>query len=72
MAQALTLRLGYDVPLLAEVPLDAAMSAAGDEGVPLVATNAERPAAAALAGLAQRLASRKRGLAGRKLNLQVS
>ncbi len=72
VAQALTLRLGYDVPLLAEVPLDAAMSAAGDEGVPLVATNAERPAAAALAGLAQRLASRKRGLAGRKLNLQVS
>ncbi len=72
VSDALTLRLGYEVPLLAEVPLDAAMSASGDDGVPLVAIDAERPAAAALAGLAERLASRKRGLAGRKLNLHVS
>ena len=71
VAETLTLRLGYDVPLLAEVPLDAAMSASGDEGVPLVATDAERPAAVALTGLANRLATRKRGLAGRKLNLHV-
>lgn len=71
VSEALSLRLGYDIPLLAEVPLDAAMSASGDEGVPLVATDAERPAAAALAGLAERLASRKRGLAGRRLNLHV-
>lgn len=71
VSEALTLRLGYDVPLLAEVPLDPAMSASGDEGVPLVATDAARPAAAALDGLAERLASRKRGLAGRKLNLHV-
>ena len=72
VAEALTLRLGYDVPLLAEVPLDPAMSASGDAGVPLVQTHADNPAAAALAGLAERLASRKRGLAGRKLNLVVN
>ena len=71
VAEALTLRLGYDIPLLAEVPLDAAMSAGGDEGVPLVATDVTRPAAAALDGLAERLATRKRGLAGRKLSLHV-
>jgi len=71
VADALTLRLGYEVPLLAEVPLDQAMSAAGDEGVPLVASDVTRPAAAALDGLADRLASRRRGLAGRKLNLLV-
>ena len=72
VAEALTLRLGYDVPLLAEVPIDPAMSAAGDSGVPLVGTDASRPAAAALDGLAERLAARKRGLAGRKLNLLVN
>ncbi|WP_282004557.1 Mrp/NBP35 family ATP-binding protein [Propioniciclava sinopodophylli] len=72
VSEALTLRLGYDVPLLAEVPLDPAMSASGDAGVPLVQTHADNPAAAALAGLAERLASRKRGLAGRKLNLVVN
>ena len=72
VSEALTLRLGYDVPLLAELPLDPAMSASGDAGVPLVQTHAANPAAAALAGLAERLASRKRGLAGRKLNLVVN
>ena len=72
VAEALTLRLGYDVPLLAEVPIDAAMSAAGDNGVPLVGSDASRPAAEALDGLAERLASRKRGLAGWKLNLLVT
>ncbi len=70
VAEALTLRLGYDVPLLAEVPIDAAMSAAGDTGVPLVGS--QNPAALALDGLAERLAARKRGLAGRKLNLLVN
>ena len=72
VSEALTLRLGYDVPLLAELPLDPAMSASGDAGVPLVQTHADNPAAAALTGLAERLASRKRGLAGRKLNLVVN
>ncbi len=72
VSETLTLRLGYDVPLLAEVPLDAAMSSGGDLGVPLVATDPSRPAARALSGLAHRLATRKRGLAGRKLGLQVS
>ncbi len=71
VSDALTRRLGYEVPLLAEVPLDAAMSSGGDLGVPLVATDLTRPAAAALDGLAERLASRKRGLAGRKLKLNV-
>lgn len=71
VSEALSLRLGYPVPLLAEVPLDPAMSASGDEGMPLVASDPRRPAAAALDGLAERLATRKRGLAGRKLNLHV-
>ncbi len=72
VSEALTTRLGYDVPLLAEVPLEPAVREAGDEGVPLVATAPDSAAARALDDLAERLASRKRGLAGRKLNLHVS
>jgi ATP-binding protein involved in chromosome partitioning len=69
VAGTLSTRLGYDVPLLAEVPMDPAMAANGDLGVPLVATAPDRPAAAALRALAQRLASRKRNLAGFKLGV---
>jgi ATP-binding protein involved in chromosome partitioning len=69
VAGTLSTRLGYDVPLLAEVPMDPAMAANGDLGVPLVATAPDRPAAAALMALAQRLASRKRNLAGFKLGV---
>ncbi len=65
----LSTRLGYEVPLLAEVPLDPAMSSGGDLGVPLIATDPMRPAAIALGALAERLASRKRNLVGRKLGL---
>nr|WP_300143952.1 Mrp/NBP35 family ATP-binding protein [Propionicimonas sp.] len=64
VAGTLSTRLGYEVPLLAEVPMDPAMAANGDLGVPLVATEPDRPAAAALMALARRLASRKRNLAG--------
>lgn len=71
VADALSLRLGYPIGLLAEVPLDPAMSASGDAGVPLVTSNSELPASRALSGLAEQLATRKRGLAGRKLNLHV-
>lgn len=69
VAGTLTQRLGYEVPLLAEVPMEPAMAAGGDLGVPLVATQPDSPAAAALSGLAGRLATRKRGLAGRSLGV---
>ncbi|PFG17293.1 ATP-binding protein involved in chromosome partitioning [Propionicimonas paludicola] len=69
VAATLTKRLGYDVPLLAEVPMDPAVSAGGDDGLPLVATDPTRPAAQALTGLAQRIVARRPSLAGRKLGL---
>ncbi|WP_040161912.1 Mrp/NBP35 family ATP-binding protein [Nigerium massiliense] len=72
VSRTLTTRLGYDVPLLAQIPLDPAVRAGGDEGVPLVAGDASRPAAKALDELADRLATRKRGLAGKKLGLHVN
>ncbi len=69
VAGTLSTRLGYEVPLLAEVPMDPAMSSSGDLGVPLIATDPMRPAAIALGALAERLSSRKRNLAGFKLGV---
>ncbi len=69
VAGTLSARLGYEVPLLAEVPMDPSLAAGGDLGVPLVATGPDRPAAAVLMALAERLASRKRNLAGLKLGV---
>lgn len=71
VSKALTARLGYEVPLLAEVPLETAMREAGDEGVPLVSTDANTPAGQALTELATWLASRKPSLVGRDLGLQA-
>ena len=72
VAEALSVRLGYPIELLAQVPIDPAVSATGDAGVPLVSAQADSPAARALDAVAERLAARKRGLAGRKLSLHVS
>ena len=69
VAKTLTGRLGYQVPLLAQIPLDPAVRAGGDDGVPLVSSAPDRPAAAALAGVARTLAARGRGLLGKQLGL---
>src|SRR5439155_2808814 len=69
VAQTLTRRFGYDVPVLAEIPLDPRLRAGGDTGVPLVAADPEAPASAALTDVARALTSRGRGLAGLQLGL---
>ena len=69
VARQLSTRLGYDVPLVGRVPLDPALRAGGDRGVPLVTSDPHQPAAAALTGVAERLARRGRGLLGRQLGL---
>jgi len=68
-AAALSRRLGYAVPLLAEVPLDPLLRAGGDAGTPIVDVAPDRPAAQALDALADTLAKRGRGLLGRQLGL---
>ncbi|MDQ1514069.1 MAG: ATP-binding protein involved in chromosome partitioning, partial [Microbacteriaceae bacterium] len=55
------------VPLLAEVPLSAALRRGGDDGLPVVLGDPADPAAVALLGLADRLATARRSLAGRPL-----
>jgi ATP-binding protein involved in chromosome partitioning len=69
VAEGLGRRLGTSVPLLGEVPLDERVRYGADVGVPLVISDPEAPASVALREAARTLSHRKRGLAGRSLNL---
>jgi ATP-binding protein involved in chromosome partitioning len=60
------------VPLLASIPLSIALREGGDTGRPIVLSTPSDPAAAAILAVANQLAVRERGLAGRKLGLSVS
>jgi ATP-binding protein involved in chromosome partitioning len=69
VAQTLTQRFGYEVPLLGEVPLDPRLREGGDTGRPIVLTDPESPAGAELTRVARTLAGRGRNLAGMHLGL---
>ena len=69
VAATLSSRFGYDVPVIAEVPLDLSLREGGDSGVPIVDGAPETPAAVALTAAARTLAGRGRGLAGMQLGL---
>jgi ATP-binding protein involved in chromosome partitioning len=69
VADALTRITGVTVPLLGQVPIDPRLRQGGDEGIPLVLGDPASPAAQQLAAVAGTLASRSRGLAGRRLGL---
>jgi ATP-binding protein involved in chromosome partitioning len=70
VAASLSQRLGYEVPLLAEVPIEPAARTAGDEGVPFVLASPPTRAGSVIGGVAERLAAKKRNLAGLQLGLQ--
>ena len=72
VAEALTDRFGYDVPMLGQVPFDEALLAGGDRGEPIVASAPDHPAAHALVELARLISSRKRSLLGTRLPLATS
>ena len=63
----LTAQLGYEVPLLAQVPLDIALREGGDAGRPVSLDDG--PAASELVALATALGKTERGLAGRPLGV---
>jgi ATP-binding protein involved in chromosome partitioning len=69
VAEALTRTIGAPVPLLGQVPIDVRLREGGDNGVPLVLSDPDSPAAKELRGIAEQLGSRTRGLAGRSLGL---
>jgi ATP-binding protein involved in chromosome partitioning len=60
------------VPLLTSIPLSIALREGGDTGEPIVLRAPGDPAAAAILVVADQLAVRGRGLAGRKLGLSVT
>ena len=68
VARTLSARLGYAVPLLAQIPIDPQLRASGDAGVPLV-ESIDHPAAGALSSLADMLVRRGRGLLGKQLGI---
>jgi len=69
VADGLSRSLGTRVPLLGEVPIDVRLREGGDAGVPLVLAAPDSAAAIVLRSVADRLATRSRGLAGRSLGL---
>lgn len=72
VAEDLTKALGYDVPLLASIPLDPKMREGGDTGAPIVMSGPDTEAAAELTKAAGALTNRSRGLAGRPLGLSLA
>ncbi len=62
-------QLGYDVPLLAQIPLDIALRQGGDNGVPITLEGDATPAGAAFTELSSSMAKKARGLSGRPLGV---
>jgi ATP-binding protein involved in chromosome partitioning len=69
VTRRLTELTGATVPLLGQVPLDTRLREGGDNGTPLVLSDPASPAALQLSKIAETLAGRGRGLAGRMLTL---
>ncbi|OBK16112.1 Mrp/NBP35 family ATP-binding protein [Mycobacterium asiaticum] len=69
VAERLSRAVGADVPLLGQIPLDPALVAAGDAGVPVVLSTPDSPVGKELARIADSLSTRRRGLAGMSLGL---
>ncbi|MGH3341560.1 MAG: Mrp/NBP35 family ATP-binding protein [Carbonactinosporaceae bacterium] len=69
LADALSRQLGATVPVLGQIPIDVALREGSDEGLPLVLSDPDSPAAKELRQAAERLGTRSRGLAGRQLGL---
>jgi ATP-binding protein involved in chromosome partitioning len=70
VAESLSRLIGAPVPLLGQIPLDIRVREASDAGRPIVASDPQAPAAAALLAVADRLAVRRESLAGKPLGLR--
>lgn len=72
VADRLTRAVGAEVPLLGQIPIEQALREAGDEGTPIVLKDPESPSAVALRAVADKLAVRRRGLAGMSLGIDTT
>ncbi|MGJ9411102.1 Mrp/NBP35 family ATP-binding protein [Aeromicrobium sp. CF4.19] len=69
VAQALSHRFGYDVPVLGQIPLEVGLRETGDSGRPIVSSDPDAESAKILQQVADQLSGRSRGLAGMQLGL---
>ncbi|QSI49313.1 Mrp/NBP35 family ATP-binding protein [Thermobispora bispora] len=69
VAEALGRTLGYEVPLLGQVPIDMRLRAGGDEGKPVVLSDPDAPVSAELRRIAAGLGKRRTGLKGLRLDV---
>jgi len=69
VAEALTRATGTKVPVLGQVPIDVRLREGGDNGRPLTASDPDSPAAQVLIGIADKIATRSRGLVGMSLGV---
>ncbi|WP_280402824.1 Mrp/NBP35 family ATP-binding protein [Nocardia carnea] len=72
VADRLTRAVGAEVPLLGQIPIEQALREAGDEGTPIVLRDPDSPSALALRAVADKLAVRRRGLAGMSLGIDTT
>jgi ATP-binding protein involved in chromosome partitioning len=69
VAETLSARFGYDVPMLGQIPLDQTLREGGDAGDPIIAADPDSESAKVLQGVADQLSGRSRGLVGMQLGL---
>ena len=69
VASRLSQILGYPVPVIAQVPLETAVRAGGDAGVPIAIADGESPAQREVRAAAEKLSGRARGLSGKALGV---
>lgn len=72
VSESLTRLSGAPVRLLGQIPLDPAVTTAGDAGRPIVLAEPDSPAAQALRAIAEQLSVRQRGLAGMSLSIDTA
>ena len=72
VAERLTRAVGSPVELLGRVPLETALREGGDSGEPVVLSSPESASGRALRAIADKLAVRRRGLAGMSLGIDTT
>ncbi|WP_026919182.1 Mrp/NBP35 family ATP-binding protein [Gordonia shandongensis] len=72
VADRLTQAVGATVELLGQVPLETALREGGDAGEPVVLSAPDSPSGSALRDIAEKLAVRRRGLAGMNLSIDTT
>jgi ATP-binding protein involved in chromosome partitioning len=72
VAETISARFGYEVPVIGQIPLDEKLRVGGDTGEPIVISDPDSESAKVLRGVADRISGRSRGLAGMQLGLSPS